>query len=226
MVFSEELIDFLVGLSANNNREWFNARKDVYESVLREPALDYIREVGEPLADISPHVRASDRKQGGSLMRIYRDVRFSRDKSPYKTNVGIQFRHESGKDVHAPGYYVHISIEECFIGAGSWMPDRDALLAYRRAVSEHPSEWLALKQMTESGEWNLDGHHDMLKRPPRGFSADDPMIEDIKRKHFIVTHRMDIEDVTAPDFVEYTIERFKESKDWMAFLARAIGLPF
>ncbi len=226
MVFSEELIDFLVGLSANNSREWFNKRKDVYESVLREPALEYIREVGGPLADISPHVRASDRKQGGSLMRIYRDVRFSRDKSPYKTNVGIQFRHESGKDVHAPGYYVHISIEECFIGAGSWMPDRDALLAYRRAVSEHPSEWLALKQMTESGEWNLDGHHDMLKRPPRGFSADDPMIEDIKRKHFIVTHRMDIEDVTAPDFVDYTIERFKESKEWMAFLAQAIGLPF
>ncbi|MCY3733483.1 MAG: TIGR02453 family protein, partial [Chloroflexi bacterium] len=154
MVFSEELIDFLVGLSANNSREWFNERKDVYESVLREPALEYIREVGGPLADISPHVRASDRKRGGSLMRIYRDVRFSRDKSPYKTNVGIQFRHESGKDVHAPGYYVHISIEECFIGAGSWMPDRDALLAYRRAVSEHPSEWLALKQITESDEWN------------------------------------------------------------------------
>ncbi|MXX48584.1 MAG: DUF2461 domain-containing protein [Chloroflexi bacterium] len=226
MVFSEELIDFLVGLSANNEREWFNARKDVYETVLREPALEYIRQVGGPLADISPHIRASDRKQGGSLMRIYRDVRFSRDKSPYKTNVGIQFRHESGKDVHAPGYYVHISIEECFIGAGSWMPDRDALLAYRRAVSERPNEWLALKQMTESGDWNLDGHHDMLKRPPRGFSADDPMIEDIKRKHFIVTHRMDVDEVTAPDFVDYTIDRFRESKEWMAFLAKAIGLPF
>ncbi|MYJ58441.1 MAG: DUF2461 domain-containing protein [Chloroflexi bacterium] len=226
MVFSEELIDFLVGLSANNEREWFNARKDVYETVLREPALEYIRQGGGPLADISPHIRASDRKQGGSLMRIYRDVRFSRDKSPYKTNVGIQFRHESGKDVHAPGYYVHISIEECFIGAGSWMPDRDALLAYRRAVSERPNEWLALKQMTESGDWNLDGHHDMLKRPPRGFSADDPMIEDIKRKHFIVTHRMDVDEVTAPDFVDYTIDRFRESKEWMAFLAKAIGLPF
>ena len=226
MVFSEELIDFLVGLSANNSRDWFNERKDVYESVLREPALDYIREVGGPLADISPHIRASDRKQGGSLMRIYRDVRFSRDKSPYKTNVGIQFRHESGKDVHAPGYYVHISIDECFIGAGSWMPDRDALLAYRRAVSEHPGEWLALKELANSDEWSIDGHHDMLKRPPRGFSADDPMIEDIKRKHFIITHRMDIEDVTAPDFADYTIDRFKESKDWMAFLTRAIGLPF
>ncbi|MYD54260.1 MAG: DUF2461 domain-containing protein [Chloroflexi bacterium] len=226
MVFSEELIDFLVGLSANNEREWFNARKDVYETVLREPALEYIRQVGGPLADISPHIRASDRKQGGSLMRIYRDVRFSRDKSPYKTNVGIQFRHESGKDVHAPGYYVHISIEECFIGAGSWMPDRDALLAYRRAVSEHPREWLALKELAETSEWSIDGHHDMLKRPPRGFSADDPMIDDIKRKHFIVTHRMEIEDVTAPDFVDYTIDRFKESREWMAFLAKAIGLPF
>ena len=226
MAFSEELIDFLVGLSANNSRDWFNERKDVYESVLREPALDYIREVGGPLADISPHIRASDRKQGGSLMRIYRDVRFSRDKSPYKTNVGIQFRHESGKDVHAPGYYVHISIDECFIGAGSWMPDRDALLAYRRAVSEHPGEWLALKDLANSDEWSIDRHHDMLKRPPRGFSAEDPMIEDIKRKHFIITHRMDIEDVTAPDFADYTIDRFKESKDWMAFLTRAIGLPF
>ena len=226
MVFSEELIDFLVGLSANNSRAWFNARKDVYESVLREPALEYVRQVGGPLADISPHMKASDRKQGGSLMRIYRDVRFSRDKSPYKTNVGIQFRHESGNDVHAPGYYVHISIDECFIGAGSWMPDRDALLAYRRAVSEHPREWLALKEIAESDDWTIDGHQDRLKRPPRGFSADDPMIEDIKRKHFIVTHRMDVEDVTAPDFVDYTIERFRESKDWMAFLTRAIGLPF
>ena len=226
MVFSEQLIDFLVDLSANNNREWFNARKDEYEEVLREPALEYIRRVGDSLSDISPHLRASDRKQGGSLMRIYRDVRFSRDKSPYKTNVGIQFRHESGKDVHAPGYYVHIAVDECFIGAGSWMPDRDALLAYRRAVSEHPREWLALKALADSDDWNIDGHHDMLKRPPRGFSADDPMIEDIKRKHFIVTHRMDIEDVTAPDFVEYSVERFKESKDWMAFLTKAIGLPF
>jgi len=226
MAFSEQLIDFLIDLSANNNRDWFNARKAAYESVLREPALEYIRQVSGPLAEISPHLRASDRKQGGSLMRIYRDVRFSRDKSPYKTNVGIQFRHESGKDVHAPGYYVHIAIDECFIGAGSWMPDRDALLAYRRAVSERPNEWLALKRIADSDHWLLDGRHDSLKRPPRGFSADDPMIEDIKRKHFIVTHRMDVEDVTAPDFVDYTSERFRESRDWMAFLSKAIGLPF
>ena len=142
MVFTEQLIDFLVELSSHNDREWFNAHRDQYESVLREPALDYIRQISGPLADISPHMRASDRKQGGSLMRIHRDVRFSRDKSPYKTNVGIQFRHESGKDVHAPGYYLHIAVDDCFIGVGSYMPDRDALAAYRRAIDEHPRDWL------------------------------------------------------------------------------------
>ena len=226
MVFTEALIDFLVELSANNERAWFKARQDTYESVLRAPALEYIRAIGERLDGVSEHVTASDRKQGGSLMRIHRDVRFSRDKSPYKTNVGIQFRHESGKDVHAPGFYVHISIEDCFIGAGSWSPDRDALLAYRRAVSEHPEEWTALKQITDTTDWRLGGHGDQLKRPPRGFSADDPMIEDIKRKHFIITHDLDIEDVISPNFVDDSIARFQESKDWMSFLCQAIALPF
>ena len=226
MVFREELIDFLVELSANNNREWFKARQERYESVLREPALEYIRDVGDGLNGISPHVLASDRKQGGSLMRIHRDVRFSKDKSPYKTNVGIQFRHESGKDVHAPGYYVHIAVDDCFIGVGSYMPDRDALAAYRRAIDERPREWLELKQLTESGEWELGGFRDSLKRPPRGYTADHPLIEDIKRKHFILTHYLDAEDVTTPGFVEYSLERFRETREWMAFLAKAIGLPF
>ena len=226
MVFSEQLIDFLVELSSHNDREWFKAHKDDYENILREPALEYIREVSGPLADISPHMRASDRKQGGSLMRIYRDVRFSRDKSPYKTNVGIQFRHVTGKDVHAPGYYVHIAVDDCFIGVGSYMPDRDALLAYRRAIDEHPRDWLEIKKLTETDDWMLGGHGDSLKRPPRGYTADHPLIEDIKRKHFIITHYVDIEDVTSPDFVEYSIERFNETKEWMAFLTKAVGLPF
>ena len=226
MAFSEELIDFLADLEVNNEREWFNARKDLYEAVLREPALDYIREIAAPLRQISPHMTASDRKQGGSLMRIYRDVRFSRDKSPYKTNVGIQFRHESGKDVHAPGYYVHIAVDDCFIGVGSYMPDRDALNAYRRAIDEHPRQWRQLKQLAESPDWQFGGHHDKLKRPPRGYEADHPLIEDIKMKHFILTHNLEPEDVTSEDFVSYTINRFQETKEWMAFLTKAIGLPF
>ncbi len=226
MIFSERMLDFLVDLAAHNDREWFNVHKDDYESLLREPALEYIRQVAGPLADISPHMRASDRKQGGSLMRIHRDVRFSRDKSPYKTNVGIQFRHESGTDVYAPSYYVHIAPDDCFLGVGSYAPDRDALAAYRRAIDQHPRKWRQVKRIADSDDWRLDGHGDSLKRPPRGYSADHPMIDDIKRKHFIITHDLDIEDVTAPDFVDYTIARFQESRQWMAFLTNALGLPF
>ena len=97
-------------------------------------------------------------------MHIHRDIRFSFDKSPYKLNVGIQFRHESGKDVH-------VALDECFIGAGSWMPDRNALLAYRRVISERPGEWFAVKRLVESADWSIDGHYDALKRPPHGSPA-------------------------------------------------------
>ncbi len=226
MIFTEQSINFLADLAMHNDREWFKARKSEYDALIRDAALEYIRQVRDPLAQISPHMTASDRIQGGSLMRIYRDVRFSRDKSPYKTNIGIQFRHEAGKDVHAPGYYVHIAPDECFIGAGSWMPDRDALAAYRRSIDEHPREWLALKELANSEHWSLSGQHDSLKRPPRGYQNDHPLIDDIKRKHFIMTHDLEIEDVTSPDFVDYSIERFKETREWMAFLTKAVGLPF
>ena len=91
---------FLTDLSENNNRDWFNANKDRFEDDLREPALQFIRDFAPYLADISPYFRADPRRSGGSMFRIYRDVRFSKDKSPYKTYTGLQFRHERGKDAH------------------------------------------------------------------------------------------------------------------------------
>ena len=222
--FVPDLFDFLADLEAHNERPWFKANQDRYESVLREPARAFIRAMADPLEDISPHLRTSDKKVGGSLMRIHRDVRFSADKSPYKLNVGIQFRHKDGKDVHAPGYYVHLSADDCFLGAGSWMPDRDALAAYRRAIDEHPKQWLAVRKIAEHPDWRID--RDTLKRPPRGWSADHPLIEDIKRKHFIAVTDFDPEDAIGPNFVEDIAERFRETQDWMAFLTRSIGLEF
>ena len=225
-MFSEGTFEFLSDLAANNDRTWFQARRNWYEELVREPALDYIRDIGARLGELSPHLRADDRKQGGSLMRIHRDVRFSRDKSPYKTNIGIQFRHASGTDVHAPGCYVHLSPEECFIGVGSWTPDRDALHAYRRAISEHPAQWTALKASFDPAQWQFNDHGDRLKRPPRGFRADDPMLDDLKRKSFILTHPLTPADATAPDFADYSLARFQESREWLAFLTQALGLPF
>ena len=105
--FDPSLFEFLEELADNNHRSWFQNNKERYETVVLEPSLAFIREFASRLKTISPYFVASDRRVGGSLMRVYRDTRFGKDKTPYKTNVGIQFRHEFGKDVHAPGFYVH-----------------------------------------------------------------------------------------------------------------------
>ena len=114
-----ELFAFFRELKQNNNRDWFQANKQRYEKQVREPLLDFIVDFGVRLPEISRHYVADARKSGGSLFRIYRDVRFSKDKTPYKTGAGVQFRHEAAKDVHAPGFYLHIEPGACFIGAGA-----------------------------------------------------------------------------------------------------------
>ena len=106
--FHAETIAFLEELSANNNRDWFNENKRRYEEKVLDAALRFIQSMQDPLAEIAPHFVAMPTRVGGSLMRVYRDTRFSRNKTPYKTNIGIQFRHERAKDVHSPGYYLHI----------------------------------------------------------------------------------------------------------------------
>ena len=124
--FGPELLEFLADLRANNDREWFAANRDRYEEHLLEPAIAFsTRSRRGRLEQISPHFRADARPSGGSLFRIYRDTRFSKDKSPYKTNVGIHFRHEQAKDAHAPGYYLHIGPGELFAGGGIWHPGTD-----------------------------------------------------------------------------------------------------
>src|SRR5262249_17416320 len=138
--FSEAL-EFLEALSDHNEREWFAENKARYERAVLEPALSFITAMAAPLKRFAPQFEAVPKRMGGSLMRVYRDTRFSRDKSPYKTNVGIQFRHRAGKDVHAPGYYVHIAPDDIFLGAGLWRPEPDALAGIRSAIVEKPREW-------------------------------------------------------------------------------------
>lgn len=222
--FGPGLFDFLAELELNNRRDWFEANRGRYESELREPAFELIRAVRPRLAKISPAITARDAKVGGSLMRIHRDVRFSADKAPYKTNVGIQFRHRAGKDVHAPGYYVHISLDQCFFGAGSWMPDRDALAAYREAIGEHGKAWNKLAKRYQKSPWRIDG--DKLKRPPRGWSADHPMIEEIKRKHFIAVRDFTHEEALSAEFPATIAKWCKETAPLMQFLCTAAALDF
>ena len=162
------LFDFLRELGANNERPWFEENKARYRAEVRDPMLDFIQAFAEPLAEISPHFRADPRANGGSLFRIYRDTRFSKDKTPYKTNVGAHFRHEAGKDAHAPGFYLHLEPGMCFAGCGVWHPDSPTLGRIRDAIVERPEEWTRITTGADfCRTFRLAG--EALKRPPRGY---------------------------------------------------------
>ena len=157
-MFSKATFSFLDELAANNDRTWFEANKPRYESLVRQPALELIEAMGPVLEKFAPEFRAEPRKVGGSLMRVFRDTRFSRDKSPYKTNIGIQFRHALGKDVHAPGFYLHVAGDECFFGAGCWHPEADALGRIRDLIAAKPERWFAVRDDRKfTAHWALAG---------------------------------------------------------------------
>jgi uncharacterized protein (TIGR02453 family) len=193
--FSPELFDFLIELRYNNHRAWFQANKQRYENVVRRPFLRFIEEFAPRLKHISPDYLASPR----SLFRINRDTRFSVNKAPYKTHAAAQFRHRLGQNMHLPGFYVHLEPDNCFVGAGMWMPEAESLRRVRRAIGRQDYRWTELRQALK-----LDDEG-KLSRPPRGFGADHPLIEDLKQRSFTVRQRLEEVEVFSeklPDTVE------------------------
>jgi len=223
--FTKQTFTFLSSLAANNNREWFEAHKQEYEDFVRTPALDFIADMADEMPAISKHFRALPKKVGGSLMRVQRDTRFSRDKTPYKTNVGIQFRHEVGKDVHAPGYYVHIEPGECFVGVGLWHPEADVLLKVREAIVKNGEDWVAARN-DRLFRQHFEIVGDTLANAPRGFAKDHPLVEDLKFKDFTALARMSDAEMTSKNFRAQVAERFKQAAPYMRFLCRAMELRF
>lgn len=224
-MFTKATFKFLDELAANNNRAWFEENKPRYEALVREPALDFIEAMDPVLARFAPCFRAEPRKVGGSLMRVFRDTRFSRDKTPYKTNIGIQFRHQLGKDVHAPGFYLHIATDECFLGAGSWHPESDELGRYRDHIVKKTEKWFAARDDKKfTSQWELWGEG--LTRPPRGYAADHPAIEDLKRKDFIAIAPLSVAEVTGTGLVKLAGSRFASAAPFMKFLCEALEIQY
>jgi len=223
--YPQETLQFLHELDVNNNRDWFNDNKDRYEALVRTPSLDFIASMGPEVRKISEHFVAIPKKVGGSLMRVYRDTRFSKDKTPYKINIGIQFRHELARDVHAPGLYMHIDNTGCFLAAGAWHPENQALIKIRTYLHEHPQQWLKVRDAKAfRAVYDLGGSS--LKRPPRGFNAEDPLIEDLKRKDFIASTEFSATDIESVGFVKQCASTFRKAAPLMAFLCAALEVPF
>ncbi len=219
--FRSELYGFLIELSVNNNRDWFAENKGFYESAAKQPMLDFIEDFAPKLESISPHFRADAR----SLFRIYRDVRFGKDKRPYKTHLAAHFRHVLGRDVHAPGFYLHIEPGQVIAGGGIWRPDSDALVRIRKRIAKHPDEWYGIvRSPAFKRDFVLQG--ESLKRPPRGFDPEHECIEDLKRKDFIAVVEMDDNDVLQPDFVDRYAAVCRRMAEFNHFLCKALGVPF
>ncbi len=222
--FQPTLFQFLEQLADNNNRPWFQENKGRYESEVLEPAMAFIRALQPRLKRISPYFVASDRRVGGSLMRVYRDTRFFKGE-PYKTNVGIQFRHEQGRDIQAPGFYVHIAPGECFLCAGLWRPEPEPLGLIRQAIVRWPDRWRRARDDRKfCARFALDGSS--LTRPPRGFPADHAWIEDLKRTDFIGLEELEERDVLSKGYLDHVAASFTASRPFMRFLCDALKAPF
>jgi uncharacterized protein (TIGR02453 family) len=224
-MLSPTIFKFLRELEANNRRDWFNANKERYLHDARDPMLAFIEAFAPRLKKISPRFVADPAPTGGSLFRIYRDTRFSKDKSPYKTHIAAHFQHAATRGtrreeaVHAPGFYLHIESGQSFFGAGLWRPEPALAQKVRGTIAARPERWRSAVRGLE-----LDG--DQLARPPRGFPADHPLIDDLRRKDFICATQFGDREVCARDFLDRFTKACRQAAPLVKFLTEAVGLKF
>lgn len=218
--FGPELFQFLKQIKRNNRREWFLKNRDRYEEALRQPCLRFITDFGFRLKEISPWIVADAKPNGGSLMRIYRDIRFSADKSPYKTWVGMSFPHAGAtNEIHGAGYYLHLDVGSSFLAAGAWHPERRSLAKIRDRIAWHSDEWKNAKR-------GLSLAGDSLTRAPRGYCDDHPMIEDLRRTDFIADLEFSDAQVCSLRFLSEVNAAARKLAPLVGFLSRAEGLQF
>lgn len=223
--FTPKTFSFLRGLAANNDRDWFQAHREEYEEHVREPALRFIAALDEPFRAISPHILIKPTKVGGSLVRIQRDTRFSPDKTPYREYLGIGLRHEMHEEAPTPRFYLAIQPRGSYLGVGMWRPDARAAQAIRQAIAEQPDTW---RQLTTgdgfAAHFTLVG--DSLKRPPRGFASDHPLVGDLQRKDFAASTNFTQKQITSDGFLDLYLDRCRRAAPLAAFLSDAVGVPF
>lgn len=218
--FGPELFQFFKQIKRYNRRPWFLKNRERYDEAVRQPCLRFITDFGFRLKEISPWMVANAKPHGGSLMRIYRDIRFSPDKSPYKTWVGMNFPHAGATDeVHGAGYYLHLDAGSSFLAAGAWHPDRRSLAKIRDAIAWKAEEWKKAKRGLALGG-------DSLTRAPRGYPENHPLIEDLKRLDFIASLEFSDAQVCSARFLVDVTTAAKKLAPLVGFLARAEGLQF
>jgi uncharacterized protein (TIGR02453 family) len=224
--FPKDFFAFFRELKTHNERAWFEDNKQRYRDSVQAPMSAFIEAMVPRMKKISKHFVCDPRPNGGSMFRIYRDMRFAKDKRPYKENAACHFRHASGRGVHAPGFYMHFAPDEVLFGGGSWMPEPDALAKIRGAIAGKPTAW---KKVVGDPAFRkqFDGvQGDALSRPPRGFEHDHPLIDDIKKKSFFALRREGVTLAQSSQLVGAVADTFRAASPLMKFLCGALDVPY
>jgi uncharacterized protein (TIGR02453 family) len=213
--FREDSLKFLRSLKRNNNREWFEPRKPVFEALLKAPMLHLVEGVTAAMLDFSPeHVRPAQK----CIMRIYRDIRFSSDKSPYKSRVAAWWSRQGLEKTSGGGFYLHVAADELVLAAGVYMPEREQLMAIRKFLLNHHDELrnlLADKKLLRL--FTLD-HGEMLSRPPKGFPKDHPAMDLIKYRQWAVFARLPVQEALGPELTKKVVTHFRAAAPLVALL--------
>ena len=224
--FPTDSVKFLAELERHNNRPWFQANRERYEHSVRGPAVAFIEAMEPRLEQFAPHIYADPSPSGGSLKRIYRNTRFSPDKTPYKTNIGIQFLHEHGEDAHAQPVLPRRA-DRILPGLRDLAARRADMAAIRKRIVERPDNWVAARR---SGlRANLGQRHGRpgQERLPRSFDPQGPNIEDIKgaRSSWACwTCRREL--LHSPRLLPHVACAFAAAGPLMKFLCKALSLPY
>ncbi|MEP7361927.1 MAG: DUF2461 domain-containing protein [Acidobacteriota bacterium] len=215
-----EGVQFLRQLKRNNNREWFQARKEIFDEKLRAPMELVVDQINSKLAGFAPEYVTDVKK---AVFRIYRDTRFSKDKTPYKIHLGALFPKRGMAKLSGGSFYFHVAPEGVVVAGGVYFADPKALLQLRNHLSEHHSELEALLKpkgvKTMCGELHGEG----LSRPPKGFPADHPAINLIKKKQWYFDVTLDAEEATKPAFAQTLVKRFQAMLPVVEFLNRGLA---
>lgn len=213
--FSKHALDFLRQLKRNNRREWFEARREIYERELKAPMLALIEKITEGMTEYAPaHVRPAQK----SMLRIYRDTRFSADKTPCKTHLAAWWSRGGMEKTSGSGYYFHVSPTELVIAAGVYMPPKEQLLAIRRHLLEHHEQF---KRLIEAKKMRTKMTlHDpaALSRPPKGFPAEHPAVEWIKSRQWGVIVTLPADPALQPKLAETIGGYFRLAQPLVDFL--------
>jgi len=219
-MIKSETLAFITDVTLNNNREWFADNKTRYETA-KSDVLAFIDQLIPHLAAADPEFSAETSAKK-CLMRIYRDVRFSKNKDPYKNNYGISFA-VKGKGVNEPGYYLHIQPGNCFFAAGYWMPEATDLKKIREEIDYNTSEFLDIINSKSFKNLFSLSKEDTLKNAPKGYEITHPHIDILKLKSFIATFPIKDDEFLKPGIVDKLKTAFESVYPFILFLRNAVS---